>query len=97
MRGGLGAPQQNRVSGAAQKRWARMHAREAHVKSCNGFGFSGTTGAMDNKVLDAPAVSMYYVAAGRIAQLEERWPYKPEVTGSSPVPPILRRLHYVAF
>jgi hypothetical protein len=23
--------------------------------------------------------------------MEERWPYKPEVTGSSPVPPTLRR------
>jgi hypothetical protein len=52
---------------------------------------------MDNKVLDAPAVSMYYVAAGRIAQLEERWPYKPEVTGSSPVPPMLRWPYSVVF
>ena len=25
---------------------------------------------------------------GRVAQLEEHRPYKPEVTGSSPVPPI---------
>jgi hypothetical protein len=27
-----------------QKRWARMHAREAHVKRYTRFGFSGTTG-----------------------------------------------------
>jgi hypothetical protein len=26
---------------------------------------------------------------GRIAQLGERWPYKPEVIGSSPVPPTI--------
>ncbi len=38
------APQQNRVSSAVQKRWARMHVREAHVKNYNRFGFSGTTG-----------------------------------------------------
>ena len=33
--------------------------------------------------------------AGRIAQLGERWPYKPEVTGSSPVPPTSERLRQV--
>ena len=27
---------------------------------------------------------------GRVAQLEERRPYKPEVTGSSPVPPTMK-------
>ena len=26
---------------------------------------------------------------GRVAQLVERWPYKPDVVGSSPVPPTI--------
>ena len=29
------------------------------------------------------------VIGGRVAQLGERWPYKPEVVGSSPVPPTI--------
>jgi hypothetical protein len=50
---------------------------------------------LEQLALDAPGLTMYYTSAGRVAQLAERWPYKPEVTGSSPVPPTLRRLQSI--
>jgi hypothetical protein len=36
--------------------------------------------------LPVPVITI--LGPGRLAQLEERLPYKQEVTGSSPVPPI---------
>ncbi len=49
-------------------------------------------------------VKRWFVSsAGRLAQLEERLPYKEEVTGSSPVPPtiffffIYSRLKYLHY
>src|SRR2546429_9945705 len=35
--------------------------------------------------VDALPVSVYLLGHGRLAQLAERWPHMPEVTGSSPV------------
>ena len=50
-------------------------------------GLDSAIGLEGHKPLDSGASISEYYWGGRIAQLGEHRPYKPRVTGSSPVPP----------